>query len=170
MGTATDSPKLKLPKMKYYYGNVIRQASLIGCAFLLLAIPLDTELLYLYLYGGVFVIFVMVVLAALTNPRVMKFIIADAAISGFLFILFQYLAISGFIHTGNILSVQFILRELIAISFLVSMYYSIKTLRWMYFADKLDDEPYFRSKPKYHELKKQIAEKKELSFTDMHPQ
>ena len=114
----------------HYYGDTVRNIFLISSILLILLPLFDKELYPLYLFPGVFILLGLVVLAGLTSPTKHFSIIADTLFAGALFVFFEYLALVGgdanFMHTMNI---TFMLRQLLAILFLLALYFGVKTWR-----------------------------------------
>ncbi len=116
-------------KPLHYYGDVVR-ICLIVAAFLMLATALvDKALLSFYLGIGVIGIMILTVLAGLTSPKTITVIYVEAAIAAVAFLFFEYAAIAAFSDTGTMLDVTFLLRQATAITFLLTLYYSTKSIR-----------------------------------------
>ncbi len=126
-------PKDRIP---HYYGDVIRGILLLAGLILLIAIPFDSALLGLYLVAGVVGVLVLALLAGLTSPTSRLSILSDALVSGLAFMVFEYAAISAYFTTNDFSLFTpedriFLLRQLLAILFLLAFYFSTKTLRYM---------------------------------------
>lgn len=124
--------KPKEPAIPHYYGDMVRNLLLCASALLMISAALDEALFSFYAYIGIFVLLGLVILAGLTSPRRPLTIMADAILSGALLVFFQYTALLGrssLAHSG--IDAAFILRQLLAVLFLLSLYYSIKTWRGM---------------------------------------
>lgn len=116
-------------KPLHYYGDVVR-ICLIVAAFLMLATALvDRELLSFYLGIGVIGIMVLTVLAGLTSPKMIMVIYAEAIIAAVAFLFFEYAAIAAFREVGTIADATFLLRQATAVTFLLTLYYSTKSIR-----------------------------------------
>lgn len=115
----------------HYYGDIIRKYLLFAGAMLLIAVLVDKELLSFYLFIGIFGVLVFTVLAALISPKVTSAIFTNAVISALMFLIFEYFAINAYLKSQTFLDSIFILRQVIAIAFLVALYFSTKTLRGM---------------------------------------
>ncbi len=115
----------------HYYGDIVRKYLLFAGAMLLVAVLIDKELLSFYLFIGIFGVLVFTVLAALMSPKVTSAIFTNAIISALMFLIFEYFAIGAYLKSQTFLDSIFILRQAIAVAFLVALYFSTKTLRGM---------------------------------------
>ena len=128
-----DTPFPNAPKpFAHYYGDVVRKFFIAAGLGLLRAIPRGREFLSFYLYVGVFIVLALTILAGLTNPRTRQVIMADGAVSGLMFLLFEYLAVSAYIETQDFFNEIFFLRQLLALIFLIALYFSTKTFRGVF--------------------------------------
>lgn len=118
-------------RVPHYYGDIVRKYLLFAGAMLLVAVLVDKELLSFYLFIGIFGVLVFTVLAALMSPKVTSAIFTNAVISALMFLMFEYFAISAYLKSQTFLDSIFILRQTIAVAFLVALYFSTKTLRGM---------------------------------------
>jgi hypothetical protein len=133
------------PAVSHYYGNYVRQAMLTAAVLMLVGAPfyanpgtLSSELPFIITAAVV-----VVALAALTNPKSRFIIMLSSVISGVGLILYEWWALNDY---AIISSFAFVIRELIAVLFLVAMYFSLKTLRAMIFGQvgKLDSPADFK--------------------------
>lgn len=131
---STDGNNLNL---EHYYGDTIRGIFLAAGVVFLVAIVRDQEFLSFYLIVGVLSVLVITILAGLTNPLSKKVIKIDAVISIMMFLLFEYLAVAGYVKAQSFSNDIFLLRQLLAILFLVALYFSTKTFRGMLPPDTL---------------------------------
>ncbi len=115
----------------HYYGDIVRKYLLFAGAMLLIAVLIDKELLSFYLFIGIFGVLAFTILAALMSPKVTSAIFTNAIISALMFLMFEYFAISAYLNSQTFLDLIFILRQAIAVAFLVALYFSTKTLRGM---------------------------------------
>lgn len=118
-------------KIPHYYGDIIRKYLLFAGAMFLIAVLIDKELLSFYLFIGIFGVLAFTVLAALISPKVTSAIFTNAIISALMFLMFEYFAIGAYLKSQTFLDSIFILRQAIAVAFLVVLYFSTKTLRGM---------------------------------------
>lgn len=115
----------------HYYGDIVRKYLLFTGAMLLVAILVDKELLSFYLFVGIFGVLVLTILAGLMSPKITSAIFTNAIISALMFLMFEYFAIDAYLRSQTFLDSIFILRQAIAVAFLVALYFSTKTLRGM---------------------------------------
>jgi len=118
----------RLPKVSHYYGDFVRQAFVAAAALMLLAAPFYADDLHSELpfeiIGAVF----LVAAAAMTNPWNRTVILADAIIAGVGLVIFELWALGEY---DAITTTQFILRQAIAVLFMIAFYFSMKTVRAM---------------------------------------
>lgn len=130
-GTSPTLPppfKFMTPSIPHYYGDYVRQIFVVtGAAMLLLAPFLINRApaLLPFVIGGAIVL---VILAALTNPKKIWVLMADSLAAGVGIIVFESLALAAY-ASGNWLA--FIALEVVTIAFLFALYYSLKTVRTM---------------------------------------
>lgn len=114
----------------HYYGDYVRQIFVVtGAAMLILAPFLVNRapMLLPFEIGGAIVL---VILAALTNPKKVWVLLADTLAAGVGIIVFESLAIAAY-ASGNWLA--FIALEVVTLAFLFALYFSLKTVRTMMF-------------------------------------
>lgn len=121
------SPAAKHP---HYYGTLIRKHFFFAGLLILIAVFLDNELRSAYLSYGLLAIIVLIILAGLTSRSNRSIVFIDVIISALMFLVFEYFAIKTFVQYENFSNGIFLLRQFIAIVFLITMYYSTKTLRY----------------------------------------
>lgn len=117
----------------HYYGDLVRKYFLVAGFVLLYATLEDRELLGFYLSVGMISILASVILAGLTSPTKRRIVIYDVIISIILFLIFEYLSVSAYSDRHNFFEIVFFLRQLLAVIFLTTLYFSIKTLRGVKF-------------------------------------
>lgn len=115
----------------HYYGDIVRKQLIFAGVVVLLAGLLDTELQSFYLFIAVFGVLTFVVLAGLTSPLKPSVMIANSVISGVMFLFFEYFALSAYAHYGDFANRVFLLRQLLSVVFLLTLYFSTKTIREM---------------------------------------
>jgi hypothetical protein len=123
--------------LEHYYGDTVRAIFLSAGVVFLVTMVRDQEFLSFYLIVGALSVLTLVILAGLTNPLSKKIIKADAVISIIMFLLFEYLAIAGYMKAQSFSDSVFLLRQLLAILFLIALYFSTKTIRGMLPPDTL---------------------------------
>lgn len=120
--------KFMTPGIAHYYGDYVRQIFVVTGAAMLLMAPFlinRAPALLPFVIGGAIVL---VILAALTNPKKVWVVMADALAAGIGIIVFESLALAAY-ASGNWLA--FIALEVVTIAFLFALYYSLKTVRTM---------------------------------------
>ncbi|HBH71622.1 MAG: hypothetical protein UU88_C0009G0025 [Parcubacteria group bacterium GW2011_GWC1_42_11] len=121
------SPATKHP---HYYGNLIRKQLFFAAFVIMIAALIDSELRNFYLFIGLFGVVGFTILAGLTSPQKRGIMFTDVLVSSFMFLIFEYFAISAFIRYEDFSDPVFFFRQLIAVIYLVILYYSTKTLRY----------------------------------------
>ena len=112
--------------LPHYYGDYVRQFFIAAAALMLIGAPFYASFLFVELPFEIAGALVLVALAALTNPLKKGTLLADAIASGVGMVVFESWALLAYYDSSW---VQFILREIIAIIFLVAFYFSMKTVR-----------------------------------------
>ena len=110
----------------HYYGGVSRELMVGGAVLMLLASPLYADALKAQFIPIIVGALAVVGLAGYTNPRKKWTATADAIVSGAACALYAVWAVIGYDEI-NLLS--FMLRTVIAIVFLMSFYFAMKTVR-----------------------------------------
>jgi|GEM_PF-417482 len=110
----------------HYYGDVVRQLFIVAAGLMLIAAPFYTDSLRIQLPFIVVGAIVLVAIAALVNPHKQGPFMAGAIASGAGLALFEMWALYWY-EDSNIL--QFLLRQAIAVVFLVAFYFCMKTVR-----------------------------------------
>lgn len=118
-------PQSSIP---HYYGDPVRQLFLAAAALSVIAAPFFPNILPFNTAQNVLFIVILVVAAALTNPRKRWTAFVDATIAAYGVIVTESIAIEEF---GSSSWPLFFARELLAIAFLFALYYSVKTIRAM---------------------------------------
>ncbi len=114
------------PSIAHYYGDPARQLMIGAAALMLIASPLYGNNLRVEFPFEVVGALIAVSFAALTNPRASWISVGDAVISGVGMIVF---ATWGIIEYDTINPIAFVLRLAVALLFLFSFYFSMKTVR-----------------------------------------
>lgn len=126
-------PETALPPAKrhpHYYGDLIRKQLFFAAFVIMLAALLDKELRNFYLFVGLFGVVGITVLAGLTSPQKKGVVIIDVLVSTVMFLIFEYYAIVEYARYESFSDNVFFFRQLIAVVYLVSLYYSTKTMRY----------------------------------------
>ena len=118
-------------RFPHYYGDIVRRHLVFAGIVVLLAALLDIELRSFYLVIGVFGALTFIVLAGLTSPVRRHVVVTDAFVSAIMFIFFEYFALDAFNHYNSFVNIVFLLRQVLSITFLTTLYFSTKTIREM---------------------------------------
>ena len=128
-GTALPPPfKFMGPSIPHYYGDHVRQIFIVTGAAMLIMAPFlinRAPALLPFEIGGAIVL---VVLAALTNPKKLWVLMTDSLAAGVGIIVFESLAIAAY-ASGNWFA--FMALEVVTLAFLFALYFSLKTVRSM---------------------------------------
>ncbi len=127
--THTSSVAAPQTKLSHYYGHYLRRLFIIGAMGSVLSLPFYPDLLPLFPVSFVILVSLgVVIVAGITNPHGKTVAIGDTIVSAVLFTLFQYYTVVGYESDPRALS---LIREGIALIYLTSVYYSVKTVRGM---------------------------------------
>lgn len=118
------------PRHPHYYGDLIRKQLFFAAFVIMLAALIDEELRNFYLFVGLFGVVGFTILAGLTSPQKRSIMFTDVLVSAFMFLIFEYFAISAFTQYNDFSDPIFFFRQLIAVVYLITLYYSTKTLRY----------------------------------------
>ena len=110
----------------HYYGDVVRQLFLASGILILLTMPIYKQILPIDFIVITFFVVVLALAAGVTTPSQKWIIVVDTIISMIFLLTFQYFSFTYYAYDSFII---FLIRQLIAIIFLFSLYYSVKTLR-----------------------------------------
>lgn len=115
----------------HYYGDIVRTLMIIGGVVMMGTLPFFADLVPGPLFFSVFAMLVLAVFGGLMNPRQRWIVLFDAIISGAAFLIFEYYAIAAFQMRG-FSDTFFIVNQILALVFFVSVYFGTKTVRAMY--------------------------------------
>ncbi len=122
------SPVRLGPSIPNYYGDYVRQIFM-GCgAIMLVLAPFlasSFPAILPFEIGGAIII---VILGALTNPENQLSSLANSIAAGVGVVIYEMLALSLFFQESYL---AFVVREFLAIAFLLALYFSLKTFRNM---------------------------------------
>lgn len=110
----------------HYYGDQMRQLFLSAAALILIGAPFYADSLLVELPFEIAGALLLVALAALANPHNRSIFTAGAVIAGVGAVIYETWALYMYFDSTW---VQFLLREIIAIIFLVAFYFNLKTVR-----------------------------------------
>ena len=114
----------------HYWGELVRKHLFFAAFIIMMAALIDKELRNFYLFIGLFGVAGFTVLAGLTDPRKRGVMFLDVLISAFMFIIFEYFAIQAYAQYESFTYNVFFFRQLIAIIYLIALYYSTKSMRY----------------------------------------
>lgn len=117
-------------KRPHYYGDLVRKELFFAGFIIMAAALLDSELRNFYLFVGLFGIVGFTILAGLTSRSNRSVIFTDVMVSAIMFLFFEYFAVVRYVQYEDFFEPVFFLRQLAAVVFLVTLYYSTKTLRY----------------------------------------
>jgi hypothetical protein len=110
----------------HYYGDHVRQLFIVAAALMLIAAPFYTDALRVQLPFIIIGALVLAAIAALANPLKQSVFIAGAIASGVGLVVYESWAL--FMYSESSWP-EFVLREGIAIVFLIAFYFNMKTVR-----------------------------------------
>lgn len=110
----------------HYFGDVVRQLFIGVVVLMLVGAPFYASTLELELPFLIGAALFLAVLAAFVNPHNRWVSMASAVAAGSGFVVYQVWALYQYAESSWM---QFILREIIALVFLVALYYATKTVR-----------------------------------------
>lgn len=115
-------------RVRHYYGDIVRRLFFLIAAVIVITHPFYANALRIELPLTVFTALVLVALAALTNPHNKSFLMADGIVAGAGMLIYQTWALFEYDSSTWL---EFGLRQGIALLFMISFYFAIKTLRAM---------------------------------------
>lgn len=114
----------------HYYGDLIRKHLFFAAFVIMIAALLDSELRNFYLVVGLFGVVGFTILAGLTSRSNRAVMFTDVVVSAIMFLIFEYFAINAYVRYTDFTNNVFFLRQLIAVVYLITLYYSTKTMRY----------------------------------------
>lgn len=115
----------------HYFGHTIRRVFFFAAFVMLATLPFFRSLIDGNVIVSIFVIIALVFAAGYTNPHTRWIIIFDVIVSCLGLLIFGFSAIQG--YTGEsmdgIRQYLFITNQVLAITYLIGFYFSVKTLR-----------------------------------------
>lgn len=112
-------------KVPHYHGNVVRGLFVLSAIILLVSLPLIGNVTTLPTVITIAMIIVLIVLGAITSSSIKWVHTINAALSLFGVIVFEYNAVVGGVSDGTLL---FGVRQVLALIFLLTLYFSVRTL------------------------------------------
>lgn len=120
---------------KHYYGDIVRKLFLVAGVLILVAIPFDAALLNFYFTIGIVGVLLLTLFAGFTSPRSKWIIIGSVVVSALGFLTFEYFAVGHYLNTHSITDIVFLIRQAIALTFILAVYFSSKTVRGFFRAN-----------------------------------
>lgn len=116
------------PQISHYYGDIVRRLFLISGVIVLVSLPFSNNILPIHISVTTFLVIVLILFAAITNPFQKWVAFVNVGISTVAVLTFEFFAVSGYsMEEMNL----FIVRQILSIIFFFALYYSSKTLRAM---------------------------------------
>lgn len=117
-------------KKAHYYGDLIRKLFLTAALFMLIMLPFMNRFLEVPLYFSILILIAISVFAGITNPVQKWVAVFNFAIAVVGVVAAEYQAVNGY-TMYSITHRTFWANQILAIIFLVALYYSTKTVRGM---------------------------------------
>ena len=114
--------------MFHYYGNLVRRLFLVGALVMLISLPFLNSLLPVPLFYSLLAIIVLSLVAGFTSPVKKWAIIINELLAILAVLAFEYYAVGYYVQYAG-WSWLFAVNQLLALNFLVALYYNTKTLR-----------------------------------------
>ena len=118
-----------LPKVRHYYGDTVRSLFLVAGLLLLAEFLFDRDFLQFNFTIGILGVLILTFLAGYTSPESKIVVFWNVLFSSVAFFFSEYLALADYSQKETILRVVFLLRQGVAILFLLALYFSVKTWR-----------------------------------------
>lgn len=115
----------------HYYGDIVRAFFIFGAALMLVSLPFFRLEIPTSVPASLAVIAVLGLAAGLTNPRQKWVAALDAVISLAAVLFFGYFAAAAYTAYSP-RSVFFWINQVLALNFLLALYYAAKTVRTMF--------------------------------------
>ncbi len=121
---------MEMDSIFHYYGNLVRRLFLGGAILMLLTLPFLNALLPVPLFYSLLIIIVLSLVAGFTSPVKRWAIALNEAIAIIAVLSFEYYAVTYYVmySAGSSL---FLVNQLLALDFLIALYFNTKTLREM---------------------------------------
>lgn len=118
-------------KSVHYYGDTVRKLFLLAAIFMLIMLPFMNRFLEVPLYLSILIAIGISIFAGITNPVQKWSVVFDFAIALFGSIIAEYQAVVGYTNY-SVFHRTFWANQIVAIIFLIALYYSTKTVRGMF--------------------------------------
>ncbi len=114
--------------VSHYYGDEVRRLFMAAAIIMALSLPFFWDIIDGYIFFPILAIVLLGMAAGVTNPRQIWVVVADICISVLAAGIFEFVAIRSQDQFGW-QAPFFWTNQLLAVIFIVSIYYSVKTLR-----------------------------------------
>lgn len=118
-----------------YFGNIVRKLFIICGLVILITLPFLKTLTKGPVFYSLIVVLLLAFFAGMTKPKHKAILISDVIISMFGFAFFAY---QGIINFQGFLTLFFITNLVLAVLFLFSFYWSVKTARELHFPKNIE--------------------------------
>lgn len=119
-----------MQKKQHYYGDVVRRFFIVGALLMLISLPFMNSYLQVPLQISILAAICIGVFAGITNPLQMWAAVLNFALSIISVVVFEYQAVNGY-QMYSLTHRTFWVNQILAVNFLVALYYSTKTVRGM---------------------------------------
>ncbi len=117
---------------KHYYGDTVRKLFIAGAVLMFIYLPLDRNLVPAVVYILIILALAITLFAGFTNPAQKWVITYDTVIAAIICLTFEFFAVSRYQLVHQIGDITFLTRQLLAINFLIALYFSSKSLRGLH--------------------------------------
>lgn len=118
-------------KLRHYYGDLVRKLFLAAAIFMLIMLPFMNRFLEVPLYISILIAIGISIFAGITNPVQTWAAVLDFIIALIGSITAEYYAVMGYTNY-SVYHRTFWANQILAIIFLIALYYSTKTVRGMF--------------------------------------
>lgn len=126
-----DKKDLDIEKPLHYYGDIVRKLFLAGAVLMLLTLPFFNDLIAAPVAISILAVIVLGLIAGFVNPRELWVSILNTGIAAGAIFIFEYHAVDTYPIKSARYQILFWVDQVLALLFLIALYYSVKTLRGM---------------------------------------
>ena len=112
----------------HYYGDIIRKLFFTSAFIMLLFMPFFNSYIPVTIQQGLFIVLALSIFSGLTNPKLLWVAVINIVIAASGVFIFGYYAVDSYL-LYTITNIYFWVNQILAILFLLSLYFSIKTVR-----------------------------------------
>lgn len=120
-----------LIKKEHYYGDTVRKLFMAGAILMLISLPFMSAFLSVPIYVSILASIAIGIFAGITNPLQVWVAVLNFTLSVIAVVMFEYAAVNGY-QTYSLTHRTFWVNQILAVNFLVALYYSTKTVRGMF--------------------------------------